>query len=69
MSRSPQPTRAGCGPFVELWHPESPGGRVFIRPSFLRRLGIVRSEFATLGEVLAMYRDRRYQRRRVFNVR
>ena len=35
-----------------LWHPESPGVKVLVRePSLLRRLGIVRSEFATLGEV------------------
>lgn len=44
-------------PFVELWHPCSPGGRVVVRPCLRRRLGLVRSEFATLGEVLAMYRD------------
>lgn len=36
-----------------LWHPESPGVRVFVRrPSLLRRAGIIRSCFATLGETL-----------------
>lgn len=36
-----------------LWHPESPGIRVLVtRPSLLRRAGIIRSEFATLGECL-----------------
>lgn len=42
---------------VTLWHPESPGVKVTVRPCWLRRLGIVRSPFATLGEVLRMYRD------------
>lgn len=42
---------------VMLWHPESPGVRVIVRPSFWRRIGIVRSEFATYGEVLRMYRE------------
>ena len=44
---------------VVLWHPDSPGSRVSVRPCLLRRLGIVRSEFATLGEVLRMYQDAR----------
>lgn len=44
-------------PFIRLWHPESPGSRVIVRPSFLRRCGIVRSEFATLGETLKMYKE------------
>lgn len=43
-------------PFVELWHPESPGGRVIVRPCLLRRLGVIRSEFATLGETLRAYK-------------
>ena len=35
-----------------LWHPDSPGTKVLVRePSIFRRLGIIRSEFATLGEV------------------
>lgn len=34
-----------------LWHPDSPGVKVFVRcPALLRRLGIIRSCFATLGE-------------------
>jgi hypothetical protein len=37
---------------VVLWHPDSPGMRVTVRPCLLRRLGIIRSPFATLGEVL-----------------
>jgi len=44
---------------VELWHPESPGIRVLVKPCLLRRLGIIHSPFATLGEVLAMYRAQR----------
>lgn len=44
------------GQTIELWHPESPGGRVSIRPCFLRRIGIIRSDFATLGETIAMYK-------------
>lgn len=36
-----------------LWHPDSPGVRVLVRrPSLLRRAGINRSPFATLGECL-----------------
>lgn len=45
-------------PFLVLWHPDSPGVKVIVRPCLLRRLGVVRSEFATLGEVLTMHRDR-----------
>lgn len=44
---------------VRLWHPESPGIKVTVRPSFMRRIGLARSEFATLGEVLDMYRRTR----------
>lgn len=44
---------------ITLWHPDSPGMRVRVRPCLLRRLGIIRSPFATLGEVCRMYRDRR----------
>lgn len=36
---------------VRLWHPDSPGGRVEVLPGLLRRLGIVRSDFATLAEM------------------
>lgn len=50
---SPSPTL-----HITLWHPESPGMVVTVRPSWLRRLGIVRSQFATLGEVIRMYRGR-----------
>ena len=41
--------------WLKLWHPDSPGVRVFIAPSRWRRWGIVRSKFATLGEVKRMY--------------
>lgn len=44
---------------VTLWHPDSPGVHVTVRPSLLRRLGIVRSPFATLGEVVRMYREKK----------
>ena len=37
---------------VIVWHPDSPGMKVVVRPCLLRRLGIIRSPFATLGEVL-----------------
>jgi len=37
-------------PYI-LWHPDSPGVRLYVpQPSLLRRLGIIRSPFATLGE-------------------
>lgn len=39
-----------------LWHPESPGMKVDVQPSWLRQMWIVRSEFATSGEVIRMYR-------------
>jgi hypothetical protein len=45
-------------PFVELWHPDSPGMKVVVRPCWLRRWRLVRSEFATLGELKSMYRGR-----------
>lgn len=36
-----------------LWHPDSPGVRIVVRrPALLRRAGIIRSEFATIGEAL-----------------
>jgi len=41
---------------VLLWHPESPGMRVLVKPSFLRRLGLIRAPFATLGEVIRHYK-------------
>jgi hypothetical protein len=44
---------------VTLWHPDSPGVRVTVRPSLLRRVGVIRSPFATLGEVARMYRTNR----------
>jgi hypothetical protein len=37
---------------IKLWHPDSPGMRIWIDPCFLRRIGIIRSPFATLGETL-----------------
>jgi hypothetical protein len=40
---------------VWLWHPESPGVRVWVYPCLLRRWGIIRSEFATLGEMVRSY--------------
>lgn len=42
---------------IELWHPDSPGSRVIVRPCWLRRLGVIRSVFATTGEVLRMYKE------------
>jgi len=42
---------------VLLWHPDSPGMRVMVKPSLLRRFGIVRAPFATLGEVIRHYRE------------
>lgn len=42
---------------VTLWHPDSPGTRVRVRPGLLRRLHIVRSPFATLSEVLRAYQQ------------
>lgn len=35
---------------VHLWHPDSPGMRLWVKPCLLRRLRVVRSPFATLGE-------------------
>ena len=35
---------------VHLWHPDSPGSRVWVKPCLLRRLRLIRSPFATLGE-------------------
>jgi len=46
-------------PFVELWHPDSPGVRVIVRPGLLRRIRLNRSVFATLGECIRADRDRR----------
>ena len=42
--------------FLILWHPDSPGARVPVRVGLLRRLGLRRSPFATLGETVAFYR-------------
>lgn len=36
---------------IILWHPNSPGVKVLVRKCWLRRMGIVRSPFATLGEM------------------
>lgn len=35
---------------VTLWHDDSPGVRLRVRPSLLRRLGLIRHPFTTLGE-------------------
>lgn len=43
---------------VLLWHPSSPGMRVLVRPCLMRRLGLVRSDFATLSEVIRSHRER-----------
>lgn len=43
---------------VEVWHPESPGGRVVVRADWLRRLGLRRSPFASLKEILGWHEDR-----------
>lgn len=41
-----------------LWHPDSPGVRLVVRrPSLLRRLRIIRSPFATLGEACNKHTD------------
>lgn len=41
-----------------LWHPDSPGVRLVVRrPSLLRRAGIIRSPFATLGEATNKHTD------------
>ena len=39
-----------------LWHPDSPGTRVWVIPGILRRLGLRRSEFATSREVAQFHR-------------
>lgn len=39
-----------------LWHPDSPGVRLYVRKlSVWRRLGLVRSEFATLSEACSKH--------------
>lgn len=43
--------------YSECWHPDAPGTRLTIRPGWLRRLGLVRSPFATLGEVQRYWRE------------
>lgn len=42
-----------------LWHPESPGIKVAVYPSLLRRLGLIREPFATPGEMRRTSRSRR----------
>lgn len=37
---------------VTLWHGDSPGSKLRVKPSLLRRLGFMRSDFATMGESL-----------------
>ena len=52
-----------------LWHPDSPGTRLLVRsPCLLRRLRVIKSPFATLGEVrkintdyLPMFTDHPYR--------
>ena len=41
---------------VILLHPESPGVYVMGKPCLLRRLRLIRSPFATYGEVIRMYK-------------
>lgn len=41
---------------VTLWHPDSPGGRLRLRPSWWRRWVAPGSPFATLGEVGRYYK-------------
>lgn len=44
-------------PYI-LWHPDSPGVKLYVpRPSLLRRLGVIRSPFATLGEARDKHTD------------
>lgn len=41
-----------------LWHPSSPGVKVLVRrPALLRRVGIIRTPFATLRECLNKHTD------------
>ena len=43
-----------------LWHPESPGVRLYrVKPGVLRRLGLNRSAFASNGETIAHHRRAR----------
>lgn len=51
--------RARKGEWIRLMHPESPGIWLWVQPSFLRRIGIVRSGFATIGETTRAYRTAR----------
>jgi hypothetical protein len=44
---------------VTLWHDDSPGVRLRVRPCLWRRLGLIRHPFTTLGERGRYYRDRR----------
>lgn len=47
---------------ITLWHPDSPGTRLRVEKSWLRKLGVVRSEFAITGEVLNYYRKLKLKR-------
>lgn len=42
---------------AEVWHPESPGVRVVVQADWLRRLGLRRSPFASLKEILGWHED------------
>lgn len=55
MAKPYPPIRHADGTWT-LWHPDSPGTRLRVRPSLLRRLGIVRSPFATQGETARRFR-------------
>lgn len=44
---------------VTLWHPDSPGTRIRIRPGFIRRTLRRREPFATLTETIRYFRARR----------
>lgn len=50
--------------YVNLWHPDSPGLHVTVRPCLLRRLGLLRSPFATSGEIRGWHRALKIRRNR-----
>lgn len=44
---------------VTLWHNDSPGARVRVKPCLARRLGLIRGSFATTSEIFNMYKERK----------
>ena len=44
---------------VTLWHDDSPGIRLRVRPCLFRRLGLIRHPFTTIGERGRYYREAR----------